>query len=93
MLFATSHAYGNEHVLAKVSLVESSYMPGLVTFMLTNGTATCPAGKWLVWQRDADNNKAIYAMLVSALIGGKQIRVFFTPGDASCVPKFMHLVD
>lgn len=95
MLLAASHASCAEHVhvKAKVSLVESSYMPGIVSFMLSGGTALCPAGRWLVWQRDVENNKAVYAMLMAALIGGKQVTVVFDAGDSNCVPKFMHLVD
>lgn len=71
MLLGANQAYALEHVAAKVRLVEASYMPGQVTFILSEGTALCPAGKWLFWQRDAENNKAVYAMLMSALISGK----------------------
>ena len=93
MLLAAGQAQCNEIALAKVSLVESSYMPIRVTFILSGGTTSCPAGTWLNWQRDAENNKAVYAMLMSALVSGKQVRVFFDDGDTNCVPKFMHLVD
>lgn len=93
MLLVAGQAQGHEIALSKVSLVESSYMPTRVTFMMTGGTASCPAGTWLHWQRDAENNKAVYAMLMSALVSGKQVRVFFDDGDTNCVPKFMHLVD
>ena len=93
MLLVAGQAQGQESVLAKVSLVESTYMPVTVAFMMAGGTASCPAGKWLFWQRDAENNKAVYAMLMSALVSGKQVRVFFDDGDTNCVPKFMHLVD
>lgn len=92
MLLVSIQAQALEIVTAKVSLVESSYLPGTVTFMLTGGTALCPSGKWLVWQRDADNNKAVYAMLMSAAISGKKVNVYFDEGDSKCVPKYMHLV-
>lgn len=95
MLLVTSHANCAEHVhvTAKVSLVESTYMPGTVAFRLSGGTALCPAGRWLSWQRDLENNKAVYAMLMAALISGKQVTVVFEEGDSSCMPKFMHLLD
>ena len=83
----------HEHVTAKVNLVESTYMPGTVAFMLSGGSALCPAGSWLSWQRDAENNKSVYAMLMAALTSGKQVTVIFDQGDGNCVPKFMHLVD
>jgi len=95
MLLATGHAICAEHVhvTAKVSLVESTYMPATVAFMLSGGTELCPAGRWLNWQRDAENNKAVYAMLMAALVSGKQVTVVFDEGDSSCAPKFVHLVD
>lgn len=92
MLLFTNQAYALEAVVAKVSLVESSYMPGNVAFILTNGTSLCPSGKWLFWQRDAENNKAVYAMLMSASISGRKINIFFEEGDNQCVPRHLHLV-
>lgn len=91
-MLISGQAQAIEHVVTKVSLVESSYMPGNVAFILSGGTALCPAGRWLFWQRDAENNKAVYAMLMSAMISGKKVKVYFDDGDTSCVPKFMHLI-
>ena len=92
MLLSTSQAQALEQVTTKVSVVESSYMPGIVSFRLLGGTASCPADKWLVWQRDSENNKAVYAMLMSALISGTKISIYFEEGDRNCVPKHLHLV-
>ena len=93
MLLVAGQAQAHEIVLAKVSLVESTYMPGQIAFQLSGGTASCQAGRWLFWQRDAENNKAVYAMLMSALVSGKQVRIFFNDGDTNCVPMHMHMVD
>lgn len=93
MLLVTNHAYALQHVVGKVQLVESTYMPTAVAFMLSEGTASCPVGAYLFWRRDAENNKAVYAMLMSAMISGKKVQVVFNDGDASCVPQYMHLVD
>lgn len=93
MLFVMAQAKSHEHVVAKVGLVESSYMPASVAFILASGTASCPAGKWLFWQRDAENNKAVYAMLLAAKISGGSVRIFFDEGDSTCVPRHLHLVD
>ena len=92
MLLAATQAKALEMVAANVSVVESSYMPATVTFMLTSGTALCPSGRWLVWQRDAENNKAVYAMLMSAMVSGKKVNVYFDEGDSQCVPKHLHLI-
>jgi len=92
MLLAANQAQALEAVVAKVSLVESSYMPGNVAFILTNGTALCPSGRWLFWQRDVENNKAVYAMLMSAAISGRKINIYFEEGDSTCIPKHMHLL-
>lgn len=89
----TAQAQALENVVAKVIVVESSYMPATVSFRLSAGTASCPAGKWLIWQRDIENNKAVYAMLMSALVSDKKINIYFDDGDVSCVPKFMHLTE
>jgi len=93
MLLVADQAHAIEHVVAKVSVVESSYMPGTVTFILADGTAQCPTGKWLVWQRDPENNKATYAMLMTAIVSGKKVKVYFDNGDSTCVPRHLHLVD
>jgi hypothetical protein len=91
-MLLTNQAHALNAVVANVSLVESTYMPGNVAFILTNGTALCPSGRWLFWQRDPENNKAVYAMLMSAAVSGRKINIFFEEGDSNCVPKHLHLV-
>jgi hypothetical protein len=93
MLLVTTQAHALQYAEGKVKLLESTYMPATVAFQLSGGTASCPAGKLLSWARSTENNKAVYAMLMSAMASGKKIRVFFNDGDASCVPQYMHLVE
>lgn len=93
MLMATSQAYALEHVDAKVTLLEATYMPTSVAFMLSEGTAACPANNFLFWSRSAENNKAVYAMLMAAMISGKKIQVVFNDADSSCIPQYLHLVE
>lgn len=93
MLLVTSKAQALQHVVAKVKLVESTYVPAAVTFMLSEGTASCPAGRMLFWERSVENNKAVYAMLVAAKISGGKVQIVFNDGDSNCVPQYLHLVD
>jgi len=78
-----------ESVQAKVITVEASYMPNTVSFSLDAGTATCPAGSWLLWQKSADSNKAAYALLLTALTTGKTVTFYHQAG--SCVGEFLHI--
>ncbi|KAF1721727.1 hypothetical protein CSC75_05795 [Pseudoxanthomonas wuyuanensis] len=93
LLLVANRAYALEHVVAKVTLVEATYVPAAVAFILSKGTVSCPAGKFLFWERSAENNKAVYAMLMAALIGGNKIQVVFNDGDTGCVPQYLHLVE
>lgn len=93
MLLVTNRADALEHVVAKVTLVEATYVPAAVAFILSEGTASCPAGNFLFWERSAENNKAVYAMLMAAMISGKKVQVVFNDGDSSCVPQYLHLVE
>lgn len=92
-LMVADKAQSFAHVAAKVSLVEATYVPTAVAFILSEGTASCPAGKLLFWKRDSENNKAVYAMLMTAMASGKRIQVVFNDGDAGCVPQYMHMLD
>ena len=92
MLLVTSQAQA-VHLVSKVKLVESTYVPAAVAFMLSEGTASCPAGRMLFWERAAENNKAVYAMLLAAKISGGKVQIVFNEGDSNCVPQYLHLVD
>jgi hypothetical protein len=92
LLLITSQAQAL-HLVAKVKLVEATYVPAAVAFMLSEGSASCPAGKMLFWERGAENNKAVYAMLMAAKISGGKVQIVFNDGDSNCVPQYLHLVD
>jgi len=78
--------------VGKVTLVEPTYLPNAVTFVMDAGNATCPAGSWLKWQKpDPENNKAVFAALMAAMTAGKQVRLYINDGDTSCVGQFVHI--
>ena len=90
----SNSAHALEAFVGKVTTVEPTYLPGAVTFTMDTGNATCPAGRWLKWQKpDADNNKAVYSTLMTALVSGKKIRFHINDGDTNCVGQFMHLIN
>lgn len=89
---APSAAAAVEIVTAKVLLVEPTYMPGAVSFILSGGTASCPAGRYLRWQKDAENNKAVYAALLGAMVTGKRVTLYFDDGDTTCLGRFLHVL-
>lgn len=78
----------------RVGKIEATYMPASIMFTLTEGNATCPAGKTLVWANaNQENNKAIYAALLSAYVSDKKIRFYMDDNDKSCTGKFIYLGD
>ena len=83
-----------EVITARVVFVEPTYMPSVVTFTLDSGSASCPAGKLLTWQKsDPDNNKAIFAVLLLSLSNGKRVRMHVNDGDITCQGQFLHLLN
>lgn len=82
-----------EMITGTVSDVEPTYLPGAVSFRLNAGNAACPVGKWLMWQNpDPDNNKAVYATLMTALVSGKRVSFFINDGDSNCIGRYLHLL-
>jgi hypothetical protein len=77
-------------VQAHVTIVESSYMPTQVFFQADVGSVSCPAGKWLVWPRSADSNKAIFALLLAAINSGNRIQYLINDGDTNCQVQFLY---
>ena len=66
-LIATGPSWAYEETNAKVTLVQSTYMPTTIAFTVDTGTPSCPAGTWLYWRNaNTDNNKATYAKLLTA---------------------------
>ncbi len=76
----------------KVTNVEATYMPAAVSFQLDKGDVACPAGGWLRWENASlDNNKAVFAALLSAQATGKLINFYHT--GVSCTGSYLHVAD
>lgn len=87
-------AYALESMTGKVTLVEGTYMPGTITFhMLPDTPFTTCKGAWLKWSNpNIENNKAVYSLLMTALVSGKKINFYIGDGDTNCMGRFIHLV-
>jgi hypothetical protein len=88
----SSTAWSYEQALAHVTMVQSSYMPNVVVFRVDTGTASCPAGTWLLSGSTAttDNNKAAYSLLLAAINTGYMIEYGINAGDTSCTVVFLY---
>ena len=93
LIGGSSTALALTDISAKVVHVEATYMPGAVTFVLDTGNSTCPAGTWVTWQKDVDNNKAVYTLLIAAVTSGRRIEFFINDGDTTCKGQFIHLTN
>ena len=82
-----------ENTVARVVRLEGTFMPSFIKFQLDGGTSTCGAYSWLTWQKDGDNNKAVYATLLAALVSNKRVELYINNGDSSCTGQYIHLVD
>jgi hypothetical protein len=92
-LLACGSAQALEIITGKVTVVEGSYMPNSVYFVLDTGTTACPAGKWLLWKNaDKDSNKAVFAGLLAAANTGKSVRFHYADGDTNCLGSFIHFL-
>ncbi|MDO8412885.1 MAG: hypothetical protein Q7S51_03730 [Gallionellaceae bacterium] len=92
LAIASSASFSLEEFVGKVTIVEPTYLPGRVNFQMDAGNVTCPAGTWLSWQNaDQQNNKGVYATLLTALVSGKQVRFYINNGDTTCNGQFLHL--
>lgn len=90
---ATGPAWAYEETNAKVTLVQSTYMPTAIAFTVDTGTPSCPAGTWLYWRNaNIDNNKATYATLLAALSSGMRITYYVNNGDTGCTVLFLDIV-
>ena len=92
-LACASPAQALETITAHVTALEASYLPSMVTFWLDAGSGSCPVGTMLKWSKpDAENNKAIYSTLLTALTAGNSVRFYINDGDTQCVGQFIHLL-
>ncbi|MBB2806653.1 hypothetical protein FHR59_003847 [Xanthomonas arboricola] len=96
VLFGLAIACGKadalQYISGQVTSIEASYMPSQIPFVLNSGNAACPAGKPVYWANPSiDNNKAIYAALVTSLTTGKKITFIIDDDDKLCKGKFLYL--
>lgn len=83
-----------QYISGRVLSIEATYMPVQIPFVLNAGNTTCPAGKPLYWANsNIDNNKAIYAALMTSLTTGKKITFIIDDDDKKCIGKFIYLED
>ncbi|MCW0399898.1 hypothetical protein NG831_21260 [Xanthomonas sacchari] len=92
-IFQSDSANALQMITGKVTQIEATYMPTQIPFLLSEGNPTCPAGKPVYWAKDQENNKAIYAMLMSAFVSGKRVTFIMDDNDTSCAGKFIYMVD
>lgn len=83
-------ALADEAVTARVILIEPTYMPTTIMFQLDKPLPSCPLGTWLRWNKGAENNKAAFASLLSALTSGKPVRFHINSGDTTCAGQYLH---
>ncbi|APP00712.1 hypothetical protein IPT12_19005 [Xanthomonas perforans] len=92
--FLCGKAEALQYISGRVTSIEATYMPAQIPFVLTAGNAACPAGKPVYWANpNLDNNKAIYAALVTSLTTGKKITFIIDDNDVSCNGRFLYLED
>lgn len=93
LLLLAGKAHALESVVAKVIMVEPSYMPTAIMFKLDKSLPSCPAGSYVKWEKTADNNKAVFASLLTALATGRRIVFYIADGDVLCRGLFLHVLD
>ena len=91
--FFSNPSYAVEYITGKVTMLESTYMPGFIILQMDTGNTTCPAGTLLKWQKDIENNKAVYSTLMAAQVSGRKINFIINNGDTTCTGVFLHLLD
>ena len=93
MAFIATPAWAYEVTNARVTVVQSTYMPAIIAFTVDTGIPSCPAGTWLYWKNtNIDNNKATYATLLTALSSGLPITYYVNNGDTTCTVLFLDIV-
>lgn len=97
LLFALFLASGSASALqqfkGRVIGIEISYMPTKLAFTMDQGNTACPAGRTLSWQKDTENNKAVYAAVLGAFTSGKSISFYIEEGDTTCNGRFIYILD
>jgi hypothetical protein len=92
-LAATGPSWAYELTNARVTVLQSTYMPAKIAFTVDTGTPSCPAGTWLFWSNsNTDNNKATYATLLAALTSGSKVTYYVNDGDTACTVLFLDIL-
>jgi hypothetical protein len=92
VLLASGNAAALEAIAGKVTRIDVTSMPNKVSFTLSAGNPTCPAGGWVSWQGTADSNKAIYAALMTAITNDNSVVFYINSGETTCRGAFLHLL-
>lgn len=83
-----------QEIKGKVKLIEATYMPGRVMFIMDTGNAACPAGSWLKWENaNQENNKIVVSFLMTSLASGKKVAFLINDNDTTCTGRFFYLVN
>ena len=83
-------------VTGHVTMIEPSYMPNQLIFMIDAPGGSCAAGAMLSWNiRGSDqasqiaNVNSVYSALVTALAAGRTVTIF--GNNSNCSIDFIHL--
>jgi hypothetical protein len=95
-LFSPRQALAYDWVIeVNVLVIEPSYVPSLINFVVDGGAGSCPAGSWLAWNaQGADqpskiaNIQAVLAVLMTAKAGGTKVRLH--GNNAGCSIEHIH---
>jgi hypothetical protein len=81
--------------VSKVTVVEATYMPGLVSFQLATMPPDCSGGRWLLWygkgskeNEKFSNAKSTFVALMAAQASGNSIHVY----GSGCQVEYLHLL-
>ena len=83
-------------VTAHVTMVEATYMPAQVTFLIDQAGGSCAAGQTLSWTAAGSdstllsaNASAVFSLLMTAKVSGQAVTLFGS--NSGCSIQFVHL--
>lgn len=83
--------------IAKVTMIEPTYIPGRIVFKVDRGAGACAAGAALTWNAQGANSderianvQAVYSALQTAKATNGNVDVFVNTGN--CTVEFIHLL-
>jgi hypothetical protein len=104
-LVPAAFAYDGSTPVVKVVVIEGSYAPSSILFVVDQQVANCPAGEWLMWEGGAlyprtsavdidrkANVKMAYTALLAAMHANGRVRVYARNKTATvgCIVEFLH---